>query len=287
MNEWYGPWAYPTNVPLTRYILFLLCFHHCSIDSNAILWTSFPEELLQPYGIALAQSNNVLSYVIFEGRSALRSVPEDICQKIVSLEVSKEMKALLLLLAGYSDAAHDVILGVTLENMEEAEYAATHRGETSWALEHPFSDVDDLLHSIIHRLEGHNIGEGGHSGWSNAKYWCSGGPKACEMPLSCTHSTLYQRLCRLAQAYAPLSISRGVIVSQTSGIHHEIIANGGHRRTVHVPMGCWDPIAYLNLCQEADINQELQSELVFLHSKELEQLYGYLLADLSRTCRDR
>jgi hypothetical protein len=42
--------------------------------------------------------------------------------------LSKTTKAIFLLVSGYGDAAHEVVLGVTVDNMDDGEYAATHPG---------------------------------------------------------------------------------------------------------------------------------------------------------------
>lgn len=147
----------------------------------------------------------------------------------------KTKVALLLLSAGYGDAAHDVLLGTTFGNLEQAEYAATHRGQTNWAQEHPLSDWDDVLHSIIHRIcEGNRTGEGGYTGNENAQYWCAGGPKQYSKPIASFNQRMineeeeevtyystttvlgkvYQSLCQLALERAPICVSRG-IVAQT------------------------------------------------------------------------
>jgi len=193
--------------------------------------------------------NPCLEYPIFHGKSALWSLP-DSCHEMIQRELSslsssssssdddndvgkkkkKEKVALLLMLAGYGDAAHDVLLGTTLDNLQEAEYAATHRGQTNWAGEHPLSDLDDVLHSLIHRIyEGSTHGEGGYTGYENAQYWCAGGPKKYEAPIAAAKAEwnnyeattpttgvlllakVYQELCQLALKNTPICVSRGII----------------------------------------------------------------------------
>ena len=121
-------------------------------------------------------------------------------------------------------------------------------------------------------MEGTSIGEGGHSGYENAKYWSFGGPKECSEPLSFNkHSEIYQYLCMLAEQKAPKCVSKGLIVRKSSGITHEIIADGGRKRNVKIPFGYWDPICYINLLQSND--PELQSELKLIHLEELRLLF--------------
>lgn len=109
------------------------------------------------YLLAARTSPLSLNYSIFGGRSALRDLP-DTERHLIDLKLlygdtcladelaAHRACAVLLLLRGYTDAAHDVILGVTADNLDEAEYAATHRGQTNWTREHPLTDSADLIH---------------------------------------------------------------------------------------------------------------------------------------------
>jgi hypothetical protein len=78
---------------------------------------------------------------------------------------------LLILIHGDScclDKAHELILGVNRTNIDEAEYAAMNPG-TSWSEDHSLNSDQDMLHALIHRIEGDKIGEGGYTGYENAK----------------------------------------------------------------------------------------------------------------------
>jgi hypothetical protein len=132
------------------------------------------------------QAQLAIRYDISKGKSALRDLAEPerallLCDTANESPpfLSKTVQAILLLcLYQQSDAAHEVILGVTRNRLDDAEYAATHPGQTTWSQDHPLTDVDDMVHSLMHRLcEGSLIGEGGYSGWENAAYWAAGGPK--------------------------------------------------------------------------------------------------------------
>lgn len=75
--------------------------------------------------------------------------------------------AIIFLLDNYPDISHELVLGVTFDNytISQAEYAATHPGNNTWSKQRPtLSTSSDLLHSILHRLEGEQLGEGGYSG---------------------------------------------------------------------------------------------------------------------------
>jgi len=252
------PWVQLGLLPCTA-IAFLF-FPFCCHASNTWQWNSNPVigNALKAHGMTDTETtkeeegliiNPCLEYPIFHGKSALWSLP-DSCHEMIQRELSslsssssssdddndvgkkkkKEKVALLLMLAGYGDAAHDVLLGTTLDNLQEAEYAATHRGQTNWAGEHPLSDLDDVLHSLIHRIyEGSTHGEGGYTGYENAQYWCAGGPKKYEAPIAAAKAEwnnyeattpttgvlllakVYQELCQLALKHTPICVSRGII----------------------------------------------------------------------------
>jgi hypothetical protein len=219
-----------------------------------------------------------MEYCIFQGVSSIRDISENDkhlvdpnvlfggcvsgtdadCPREEYADAQRCACAMLLLLRGYLDAAHDVILGVTLDNVEEGEYAALHRGETNWMQEHPLSDSADLIHAAIHRLEGSALGEGDYMGYENSKYWLAGGPKALERPAM--HSVRTD-LARIARECAPCSVERGVIAGE-NGAKHSIIADGGKTRNVCVPAGQWDGFAFVDLCERRECGHELSQELV-------------------------
>ena len=207
-----------------------------------------------------------------------------------SKKLSKAAVAIILLLAGYIDASHEVILGVTTYNTAKAEYAATHRGETNWTLEHPLTEVDDIVHSLIHRREGHAKGEGGYTGFENAKYWIAGGPKLCRSGVTTTYP-FYQSLAAFAKKHTPMCVDAGVVVGETTKTKsinhatHQIIQGGGKKeRTVTVPKGCWDPFCFIDLCrdysgkQDQNDAKQLQEEIRILEEKEIDLLLEHELS---------
>ena len=164
----------------------------------------FKNTFLKQSSSFLQPLNIPLQYSIFEGTSALRSlniVPfnltdddsqtnrrnreldetnsQEIGMTLLQPPYSqhKNLAAFFILLSSSLsnklDIAHEILLGVNLTNIQEAEYAATHPGQTNWYKNHPLSQSDQYLHGIIHRIEGSNIGEGGLTGYENAKYWLS------------------------------------------------------------------------------------------------------------------
>lgn len=208
-----------------------------------------------------------LDYSIFDGESILR--------KHALLHAEKIPKAILslqFLLQKKVDAAHEVVLGLDMSNLEDAEFAATHRGQTNWTQDHPFSDEDDIVHSMIHRLEGDLEGEGGHAGWNNAKFWIAGGPKRLAQ---LGQHAVHKALCNLCPTIAPSLVDLLVCKKPR---YHEIIAGGGKLRNVLVDKECFDPISFINLCQHIEWSEELRNlqiaEVLLLIRLELLTLYG-------------
>ena len=207
----------------------------------------------------------LLHYGIFQGRSALRDID---MTNLSLVNMPSTVLAIVLLLMGEADAAHEVLLGVLPDNLDEAEYAATHRGQTDWADQHPLSDAADLIHSVIHRLEGSSVGEGGHIGYENAKYWLAGGPKQWDgVPHVLSHQLLKHVQNRAPQLYNVLcpSVPR----------QHSILAGGGKRRTVTVPVNSWDGFAFIDLCKECregSLSHETLNEIRELECFELMEL---------------
>lgn len=207
-----------------------------------------------------------LDYGIFQrGRSALRDLPD---AATLDPDQSKVVNAVLLLLQGHGDAAHEVILGVTRENLPQAEYAATHRGQTNWTNEHPLSAEDDMIHSIIHRCEGRRRGEGNWTGWDNARYWAAGGPKRyTTLPMHNVTSAL----ATWARQHAPQCVKRGVVVASGRDCVYEIVADD--RRSILVEANAWDPFCFIDLLEDKDAS--LADELALLQQRELQLLLEY------------
>lgn len=197
---------------------------------------------------------------------------------------SKIIQAVWLLLSGHGDAAHEVLLGVNETNLELAEYAATHPGQTTWQRDHPLDDVNDLLHSLIHRCEGLSIGEGGHSGIGNAKYWAAGGPKEyfsaddTEETIAPAAKLIHRALLEWSTRHTPKIAA--LLVSTTATRTHSIIASGGKRRRVKVRPGCWDPFTFIDLsCSSKQLimNSFEKEQLNRLQEFELRLLLRYLV----------
>jgi hypothetical protein len=221
-----------------------------------------------------------VEYSIFQGRSALRDLsdqhpetwfPSTLCQRS-----AHRACAVLLLLGGNADAAHELVLGVTWNTIEEAEYAATHRGQTNWTQNHPLTDTDDFIHAALHRLEASARGEGNHTGYANAKYWLAGGGKALLQPAQLVVRT---GLVKIARKHAPRCISAGVI---SSGATHVIIADGGKTRNVFVPSGEWDGFCFCDICERrerGELSQQEANEVSILQRAELALLLRTELED--------
>ena len=194
--------------------------------------------------------------------------------------------AALLLLRGYSDAAHEVLLGVTLDNLDEAEYAATHRGETDWAQKHPLTDSADIFHAAIHRLiEGDDLGEGDQTGYDNAKYWLAGGPKLLPKP---SPHPVRTTLARIAREHTPRCISEGNLIAPKGGAKHTVLSGAGKTRTVCIPHGSWDDFCFLELCKrwadgEFDSDRDMMEAVATLQRAEIVLLLRHELLACLRT----
>ena len=184
--------------------------------------------------------------------------------------------AILFLLEGNLGASHEVLLGVTLTlpEIEIAEHAATHPGQTPWAQNHPssFTDISDWIHSILHRLEGTNVGEGNHTGYHNARYWALGGPKLLQEPAK---HPLREVLAIRGQILAPLCVARGLILKQkqqttTTTIKSKIKSSSACGKTTAKPI--WDDLAFIDLCQlrhEGKLTEKECAEVVKLQQLEI------------------
>lgn len=208
--------------------------------------------------------------------------------------LSKGAISLLLLCRHLqSDAAHEVLLGVETTNIDDAEYAATHPGKTSWAVDHPLTAYDDMVHSVLHRMcEGDLVGEGGYTGWENAAFWAAGGPKMNyyssasssdenhRPPNKSDQHPVRSALAMAALQYAPDCVNAGIVSLKQPGQQHVIIAGGGRNRTVSVPTGWWDPFCYIDLLRAHSTTKHtsaLQSELDWLQELELRLLLRFEL----------
>ena len=222
----------------------------------------------------LSRKNSLrMDYGLFRGASTLRSLSTD-DQKlfdpshygIESFQTLQQkasfyrVVSLLLLLQGNLGAAHEVLLGVTFDELDEAEYAATRPGQTPWAQNHPFSfeDTSDWIHSVIHRYEGDNLGEGNHTGYDNAIYWAKGGPKKLKQP---NEHVLRKILATAVSKRAPLlckSVLRSINVD----------SNGDEAENELL----WDDVAFIELCRlnhEGKLTKEESVEVEELQKMEL------------------
>lgn len=228
-----------------------------------------------------------LNYTIFNGSSCLRYLPDnDLFLFDCTDELSKTAIAALLLMNGLSDAAHECVLGVTPNNVREAEYAATNRGKTSWSQDHPLSYEDDIIHALIHLREGDTVGEGNYTGWENAKYWISGGPKKLygnddeskDDGVAQHIHPIESALIEMIQSMTPKCIREGILAKKDCGSEHEIIAGGGKHRTVTIPPGRWDPIVFIDLCSRREkLDRTTSHELNFLYENILKLVLRYEL----------
>jgi hypothetical protein len=242
--------------------------------------------------IRLPRENFLMDYsIVQKGTSCLRHLSGAdllLFHYYQRKELSKTAVGTLLLLRRHMGAAHECLLGVTPTNLDEAEYAATHSGETTWNHDHPLSDEDDLLHALIHLWEGDSRGEGNYTGWDNCKYWMLGGPKQryfCsrsandkseDISATSVHP-IEASLCQMAQSLAPKCVHAGVVTGETlKRRQHSIIVGGGQYRTATLPPGRWNSIVFVDLCsQRQNLDKEMLWELDLLHDSMIKLLLRY------------
>jgi len=155
------------------------------------------------------------------------------------------------------DKAHEMILGVNRTNIDQAEYAATHPGKTRWSRDHPLTAEQDMLHSILHRLEGWYVGEGGHRGYENAKYWLVGGGKMLD---AVEHHPVREKLKEYILERSFMQDLNLIVGARNGdgeeekeeeeGREYDIIAGGGTVRKVFVKKGEFDFFLFCDLCQK-------------------------------------
>ena len=206
-----------------------------------------------------------MQYEIFNGKSSFRSLTSQqliLCQKLHTK--SKLLLVFYFLLKQNLDLAHEIILGVNTQNFQEAEYAASHPGQTSWSDDHPLSTLDDILHCIIHRFEGCNRskeGSGTYSGYENAKFWLVGGDKKLSTNDEHDLWTFMKEYVFKNDETRKKFGCLGLVVPEKhddddvdshdgkiNRREHSVIASGGARRTVSVGSGKWDEFRFIDLC---------------------------------------
>lgn len=148
-----------------------------------------------------------------------------------------------------------------------------------------------MVHSILHRLEGDLVGEGGHCGWENAMYWAAGGPKRIfdasqpstegESKYDTIQHSIGQALAAIAQQKCPTLFRR--IVSSNAIRSHSVLADHGQRRTVYVPARSWDPFEWIKCCKEASQAKHdkpiLRKEVDFLQCAELQLILKHVMGE--------
>lgn len=183
--------------------------------------------------------------------------------------------ASLLLMLELYDPVHEILLGnqPLLPSSEVWDWLRTFQDHPKdYWLYRPMSPENHYLHAILHRIEGHRLGEAGLIGFDNAKYWFGGGVEQPSWGLG-THP-VFAALAEAAASHEPLR--KCCIWSKK----HMVTVPPG--RLVEVAAG-WDPFAFVDFHravvesrqpQAADIaalrwSQRLEFELLFNHSLKL------------------
>lgn len=180
--------------------------------------------------------------------------------------------ALLLMLELY-DAVHEIVLGnqPLLPSSEVWEWLRTFRAyPNSYWLYRPMSPENHYLHAILHRVEGHRVGEAGLIGFENAKFWFGGGVEQPTWGLG-----LHPVYAGLARAASSNKVLRGCCIFNAS---HAAAVPGG--RLVEVAAG-WDPFAFVDFHRAVVEGRRPQPEdveaLMWAQRLEFELLFNYSL----------
>lgn len=233
-------------------------------------------------------NNQPMNYSIFQGYSAVRLLPDVWKSRFQASKrrygtnkTRKTIWALELIGQGYLDAAHEVIMGVTKwDDLDKAEHVAIYEGQKNWSQKNYISDIDDVIHSIIHRLEGNAIGEGGYTGYQNAKYLITGGPKQSRSVLPSIAdgnevALVYEVLTEyLKQMYPELVES---LITSSDELHYEIIVEGGRCRNVTVPPYSWNGLALIDLWTDTftatSASTVAKDDMTWLRQRKLQELF--------------
>ncbi len=271
-------------------------------EDEAAIVSSMLQNVESSSKLLLEGAPHRMNYGIFNGESSLRTLssrespepplPEPKPKpKLLLPEQNSKNKALnilLLLLEQRLDQAHEMVLGVTVDNLQDAEYAATHPGETSWSADHPLTTLDDILHCIIHRFEGENKsveGGGRATGYDNAKYWLAGGDK--ELECMGEHDLwLFMKDYVTAndERFGCLNLVSQPCIKEdfdTTRRKYLIIASGGKERYVFVNPKMWDEFRFIDLCalryaNNQDSSDNLEGELKIVWEKDWSPLIDEL-----------
>jgi len=177
----------------------------------------------------------------------------------------------LLLMLQLYDQTHEVVLGNQPLLPQEMvwDWLRTFQAHPDdYWLYRPMSAENHYLHAILHRIEGHRLGEAGLIGFENAKFWFAGGVEKPAWGLG-VHP-VYKAL---AAAGSEIEVLRRCCVRDASS---EVWVPPG--RWVRVAPG-WDPFAFVDFHrsvvesthpQEADV-----AALRWAQRFEFENLFNY------------
>eukprot|EP00929_Paragymnodinium_shiwhaense_P089313 TRINITY_DN49472_c0_g1_i1.p1 TRINITY_DN49472_c0_g1~~TRINITY_DN49472_c0_g1_i1.p1 ORF type:complete len:817 (-),score=83.55 TRINITY_DN49472_c0_g1_i1:232-2682(-) len=178
--------------------------------------------------------------------------------------------ALLLMLQLY-DQTHEIVLGnhplqPTAETWDWLRTFQTY--PNSYWLYRPESPENHYLHGILHRIEGHYLGEAGLFGFDNSKFWFGGGVEKPAWGLG-VHP-VYERLAKFGREFEPLR--RCCIFDH----FHDVIVPPG--RKVRVAPG-WDPFAFVDfhrsVVESTQVREADVAALRWAQRFEFESLFNY------------
>jgi len=181
--------------------------------------------------------------------------------------------ASLLLMLELYDQVHEIVLGnqPLLPSTEVWDWLHTFQEHPdSYWLYRSMSPENHYLHAILHRIEGHRVGEAGLIGFDNAKFWFAGGVEKPKWGLG--PHPVFASLAAAAKSHAPL---RKCCIRAED---HSVLVPPG--RQVQVAAG-WDPFAFVDFHRAVVEGKHPQADdiaaLKWAQRFEFELLFNYSL----------
>jgi len=194
-------------------------------------------------------------------------------QRVENTYAGWNVAAALLLALELYDPVHELVLGnqPVLPTSEVWAWLHTFQEhpESYW-LHRPMSPENHYLHGILHRLEGHRLGEAGLMGFENAKFWFGGGVETPTWGLGL--HPVFTSLADAVRASSHEPLRRCCLRAED----HTVMVPPG--RKVQVSAG-WDPFAFVDFHRAVVEGTQPQAKdiaaLRWAQRQEFELLFNY------------